>query len=193
MNKVREKNSTKEKVMINASKVKILLWVVIAAIGLGLLSCALFPYLSYQSQLRQAYALSHTLGLSDQDLLKGNRHCSNLWGNCGPILTFETTLSLTEFEEQVKQQGAGRGVRASGFAFVNFSNYEGITLDGQSFYSAHPNSYFNQPRGEMWSLKDERLKYFIYFSELAEQAARLAYKGRFINRNIVSIFARPIP
>jgi hypothetical protein len=179
--------------MIKNSRVKIVLWVVTAAIGLGLISCVLVPYLSYQSQLRQAYSLAYALGLSDKDLLKNNRHCSNLWGNCGPILTFETTLSLTEFEEQVKQQGAGRGGRASGFAFVNFSNYEGITLDGQSFYSAHPNSYFNQPRGEMWSIKDERLKYFIYFSELAEQPARLAYKGRFINCNVVSIFVRPIP
>jgi hypothetical protein len=119
--------------MIKNSRVKIVLWVVIAAIGLGLISCVLIRYLSYQSQLRQAYTFAHAVDLSDQDLLQSRRFCATLSTDCGPALTFETDLSLNEFQELVEQQGTVRSQPTSGFSFLSFLVIEQLLLMGKIF------------------------------------------------------------
>src|SRR5690606_793543 len=99
----------------------------------GLISCVLIRYLSYQSQLRQAYTFAHAVDLSDQDLLQSRRFCATLSTDCGPALTFETDLSLNEFQELVEQQGTVRSQPTSGFSFLSFLVIEQLLLMGKIF------------------------------------------------------------
>jgi hypothetical protein len=179
--------------MIKNSRVNIVLWVATATIGLGLISCVLIPYLSYQSQLRHTYSLAYALGLSDQDLLQSNRHCSNLWTSCGPTLVFETDLSLPEFEERMEQLGTDISKTDSGFPFVLFLGSHTVTLNGQDYGSAIRNPQLEKPRTKYWSYKEKQQWYRVDFTEISTQPGRLAYEGRPFNRNVVSIFVRPIP
>jgi hypothetical protein len=179
--------------MIKNSRVKIVLWIAVAAIGLGLISCVLIRYLSYQSQLRQAYTFAHAVDLSDQDLLQSRRFCATLSTDCGPALTFETDLSLNEFQELIEQQGTVRSQPTSGFSFLSFFGYRAVTLDGEDFRSASINSPVENTRAVIWSSSDDHWRYSVYFTELSTQPGRLAYEGRPFNRNVVSIFVRPIP
>lgn len=172
---------------------KIVLWIAVATIGLVLISCVLIPYLSYRSQLRQAYTFAHTLGLSDEDLLQSRRFCANLWTSCGPALVFETDLSLPEFEERMEQQDTNTSITNSGFPFVMFLGYYEMTLNGQDYSSAIRNPQLERPHTKYWSLKANQLVYSVYFTEISAQPGRLTYKGKFINRNVVAVFAQPIP